>query len=109
MNMGNNIFEQFNGADLDRLIKCMDKVRAEGLKLDKYCQAGVNQSSGNVYIWSEDWAGCVYCSIGFDVSWSYSCPECGNEIDFATEQDCREYAEKHDYKCGSCNPESEGE
>ena len=107
--MGNNIFEQFNGADLDRLVLCLQRVRAEGLTVDKYSHAGLNNTSGNVYIWSEDWAGCVYCSIGFDVSWSYSCGECGEERDFATEQDCREYAEKHDYKCGSCNPESEEE
>ena len=100
-----NFFEQFNGADLDRLMECLKAVREEGLTIDKYAQAGVNQSSGNVYIWSEDWAGCVYCSIGFDVSWSYSCPECGEEYDFDTEADCREYAEKHDYKCESCNSE----
>ena len=105
----NNMFEQFDGADLYRLIKCTAKVRKEGLKLDKYCQAGVNQSSGNVYIWSEDWAGCVYCSIGFDVSWSYSCGNCGQEYDFNTEKECREYAEQHKYECESCNPESEGE
>lgn len=104
-----NLFAGLEGADIDRLIKCMDKVRSEGLKLDEWCQAGVNQSSGNVYIWSEDWVGCVYCSLAGDVSLSYSCPECGNEIDFATEQDCLEYAEKHDYKCQACNPEGEGE
>ena len=105
----NNIFETFSGADLDRLVECVKRVRAEGLTLDKYSQAGVNSTSGNVYIWSEDWAGCVYCAIGFDVSWSYSCGNCGQEYDFDTEKECREYAEKHDYKCESCNPESEGE
>lgn len=104
-----NLFEQFQGADLDRLIECLKLVKAEGLKLNKYCQAGVNPNSGNVYIWSEDWAGCVYCSLGFNTAWSYSCPECGNECDFKTEAECREYAEKHDYKCESCNPEGEQE
>lgn len=107
--MENNLFAGLKGADIDRLMQCMDKVRAEGLKLDEYCQAGVNQSSGNVYIWSEDWAGCVYCAIGFDVSWSYSCGECGKEYDVNTEQECREYAETHNYKCESCNPASEEE
>lgn len=107
--MENNIFETFNGSDLDRLIKCLVRVRSEGLTVDKYCHAGINQHSGNVYIWSEYWAGCVYCSPDCDVNWSYSCPDCGNEIDFGTERECREYAEKHDYKCESCNPESEGE
>ncbi len=107
--MNNNLFETFSGADLDRLIKCIQAIRAEGLTLDKYSQAGVNNNSGNVYIWSEYWAGCVYCSLAGDVCWSYSCGECGEEYDFETEQECREYAEKHDYKCESCNPESEGE
>ena len=107
--MDNNLFETFNGADLDRLIKCLVRVRSEGLTVDKYCHAWINQHSGNVYIWSEDWVGCVYCSLAGDVCWSYSCPDCGEEYDFETEQECREYAEKHDYKCESCNPESEGE
>lgn len=99
-----DLFAQFEGADIDRLIECLKRIRAEGLKTTKYTQAGVNQSSGNVWVWDEDWVGCVYCSIGFDVSWSYSCPECGEEYDFDSEQECRDYAEKHDYKCASCNP-----
>ena len=104
-----NLFEQFEGADLDRLAECLKAIKEAGKSCDKYTQAGVNQSSGNVWVWSEDWPGCVYCSIGFDVSWSYSCGNCGQEYDFDTEKECREYAEKHDYKCESCNPESEGE
>ncbi len=98
-----NLFSQFSGADLDRLVECIKKIRAEGLEIDQYAQAGVNPTSGNVYIWSDYWAGCVYCSIGFDVSWSYSCPECGEEYDFDTEQECRDYQEKHNYECESCN------
>jgi predicted RNA-binding Zn-ribbon protein involved in translation (DUF1610 family) len=97
-----NLFATFHGADLDRLVSCINKVRAEVLTLDKYAQAGINQSSGNAYIYSEYWAGCVYCSIGFNVSWSYSCPECGEEYDFNTEQECREYSEKHDGQCEEC-------
>lgn len=103
--MENNLFEQFAGSDLDRLIECIKKIKAEGLTIDKYCQSGINQSSGNVYIYSEDWVGCVYCSIGFDVQWSYSCPDCGEEYDFDTEAECRAYADAHDYKCEACNPE----
>ena len=102
-------FGQFSGSDLDRFIGCVGKVRSEGLSLDKYCEAGINQSTGNVYIWSEDWAGCVYCGVGSNVAWSYSCPECGEEHDFATEQECREYAEKHGYECESCNHAAESE
>jgi hypothetical protein len=97
-----SLFDKFQGADLDRLVECIKRVRSEGLTIGKYTQAGVNDSSGNVYIWSEDWAGCVYCSIGFNVSWSYSCSECGEEYDFDTEQECREYAELHDGKCEQC-------
>lgn len=100
-----NFFDQFTGADLDRLVMCIKRVRSEGLVLNKYCQAGINQSSGNVYIWSEDWTGCVYCSIGMEVSWLYACPECGEEHDFDTAAECQYYAENHDYKCAACNPE----
>ena len=110
--MENNIFDQFNGADLDRLSECIKAVRIAGLQIDKYAQAGVNQSSGNVYIWSEDWAGCVYCSIGFDVQWSYSCSNCGEEFDFDTYPECEEFAQDcndHDQKCTSCRDPEESD
>lgn len=97
-----SIFNDFSGADLDRLVLCIQRVRAEELTFDDNCQAGINQGSGNVYIWSDDWVGCVYCSIGMEVSWSYSCGECGEEYDFDTEAECREYAASHDYKCEAC-------
>jgi hypothetical protein len=97
-----NFFEQFQGADLDRLSECLKAIRAAGLKTDKYTQAGINQNSGNVWVWSEDWVGCVYCSIGFDVNWSYSCPECGEEYDFETYPELVEYVEKMDGHCDSC-------
>lgn len=77
-----NLFSQFQGADLDRLIECLKAIKEAGLSADKHTQAGVNQGSGNVWVWSEDWAGCVYCSIGFDVAWSWSCGNCGEEYDF---------------------------
>ena len=51
-----NLFEKFEGADLDRLVDCLKAVKSAGLTVDKYAQAGINQSSGNVYIWSEDFA-----------------------------------------------------
>jgi hypothetical protein len=79
-----NLFEQFEGADLDRLAECFKAIKKAGLKTDKYTQAGVNQSSGNVWVWSEDWQGCVYCSIGFDVAWTWSCPNCGEEYEAET-------------------------
>lgn len=107
-----NLFEKFEGADLDRMIECLKAVKAAGLKVDKYCQAGVNQSSGNVWVWSEDWPGCVYCSICFDVAWSYSCGECGEEYDFETYDEMEAYAEQcsdHDQKCQSCGEWTPGD
>jgi hypothetical protein len=101
-----NLFEQFQGADLDRLTDCLKAIRAAGLSVDKYTQAGVNQNSGNVWVWSENWSGCVYCSIGFDVQWSYSCPECGDEHDFDTFQELESYAIEHNHnRCESCQTE----
>ena len=103
-----NIFEQFQGADLDRLADCIKAVKAAGLTIDKYTQAGVNQNSGNVWIWGECWAGGVYCSIGFNVQWSYPCPECGEEHDFDTYQALENYVSDYDYdRCESCAPETE--
>lgn len=107
-----NIFEQFSGADLDRLALCIQAVRKAGLTIDKYAQAGVNQSSGNVYIWSEDWVGTIYCSIGMDVSWLYSCGNCGEEFDFDTCSECEAFADEcneHDQHCTSCREEDESE
>lgn len=98
-----NIFDQFQGADLDRLTDCLKAIRQAGLSVDKYTQAGVNPTSGNVWVWSEDWYGSVYCSISFDVQWCYSCPECGEEHDFDTYEELKDYVIKHDYsQCESC-------
>lgn len=101
-----SLFEQFEGADLDRLIECLNAINAAGLRVDKYTQAGVNQNSGNVWIWSEDWSGCVYCSIGFDVAWCYSCPDCGEEHDFENYSEMTEYAERYSGCCKGCKPSS---
>jgi hypothetical protein len=105
-----NLFEQFQGADLDRLTDCIQAVKAAGLKIDKYTQAGVNQNSGNVWIYGECWAGCVCCSIGFDVSWYYSCPECGEEHEFDTYAEMESYASDNENEhCGACHEETETE
>lgn len=99
-----SLFEQFEGADLDRLVECLNAIKAAGMRVDKYTQAGVNQNSGNVWVWSEDWPGCVYCSIGFDVAWCYSCPECGEEHDFDTFEEMEEYASRYESSCKACKP-----
>lgn len=97
-----NLFEQFEGADLERLEDCLKAIRKAGLKVDKYTHAGVNNSSGNVWVWSEDWAGCVACSIGFDVFWVYSCPECGEEWEFEEYETMEQYASQFESQCGQC-------
>lgn len=102
--MSESLFEQFEGADLERLTDCLSAIRKAGKRVDRHTQAGVNQSSGNVWVWSEDWPGCVYCSIGFDVAWSYSCPECGEEHDFETFEEMEEYAERYEGCCKACKP-----
>ena len=33
------------------------------------------------------------------------CPNCGEEFDFETEQECRNYSDKHEGQCGSCSEE----
>ena len=99
-----SLFEQFEGADLDRLVECLQAIKGAGMRVDKYTMAGVNQNSGNVWVASEDWPGCVYCSIGFDVAWSYSCPECGEEHDFDTFEEMSEYAERYESSCKACKP-----
>jgi hypothetical protein len=99
-----SLFEQFEGADLDRLVECLQAIKGAGMRVDKYTMAGVNQNSGNVWVASEDWPGCVYCSIGFDVAWSYSCPECGEEHDFDTFEEMSEYASRYESSCKACKP-----
>ena len=102
--MENSLFEQFEGADLDRLVECLNAIKDAGMRVDRYTMAGVNQNSGNVWVMSEDWPGCVYCSIGFDVAWCYSCPECGEEHDFDTFEEMEEYASRYESSCKACKP-----
>lgn len=90
-NKMSTIFEQFSGDDLDRLTDCIKAIKQAGLSIDECTQAGVNQSSGNVWVWNENWVGCVYCSIGFDVQWSWTCGECGEEYDFDTYQEMEDF------------------
>jgi len=97
-----NLFAQFQGADLDRLAECIKAIRKAGLPTGRCTQAGVNQSSGNVWVWDEYWDGAVACSIGFNVFWCHSCPECGEEYEFDTYSKLQEYVEKHEGQCEAC-------
>ena len=106
-----DLFQNFQGADIDRLVECIRAARAAGLSIDKYTSAGVNDNSGNVWLASEDWTGCVYCSINFDVQWNYSCMNCGEEYDFDSYTEMVEFVralyEKHDSECDACATETE--
>jgi len=102
-----SLFEQFQGADLERLADCLHAIKNAGLSTSPYTQAGVNESSGNVWVWDESWVGCVACSIGFDVFWAWSCPNCGYESEFHTYTDLEEFVteqnEKTDHEgCEQC-------
>lgn len=97
-----NLFDQFQGADLERLADCIHAIKKAGLQTSKHTQAGLNQSSGNVWVWDEDWAGCVACSIGFDVFWVHSCPECGTEYEFEDYSDLEEFVEENPESCTHC-------
>ncbi len=96
------LFNQFHGADLDRLAECIKAIRKAGLQTSKHTQAGVNQSSGNVWVWDEDWQGCVACSIGFNVFWHHSCPKCGEEYEFDTYRELQDYVATHEHQCEAC-------
>lgn len=96
------IFEQFNGVDLDRLVMCIQAVREAGLTIDQHAQAGINPNSGNVYIWSEDWVGCVYCTPGGAVRWNWSCGNCGEEWDFTTYADMESFVSQQGDGCQAC-------
>ena len=100
-----DLFEKFQGADVERFADCLTAIRKAGLSVDRYAHAGVNQSSGNVWVWSEDWAGCVACSIGFDVFWVYSCPECGEEFEFETYAELEAFADENREDCTMCRTE----
>jgi hypothetical protein len=100
-----NLFAEFHGADLERLTDCLAAIRKAGLKTDKHTHAGINHTSGNVWVWSEDWMGCVACSIGFDVFWVYSCRDCGEEFEFDTYSALEDFAENNQDDCTMCRVE----
>jgi len=102
-----DMFEQFQGADLKRLIKCFEAIDRAGLKVDQDTDAGVNPNSGNVWVHNPEWAGCVYCSIGFDIGWVWTCCNCGEEYFFDTYREMEDFAQEHTDKtdwsaCDAC-------
>lgn len=105
--MSSDLFSTFHGADLERLADCLIAIRKAGLQTSKHTQAGLNESSGNVWVWDEDWAGCVTCSIGFDVFWYHSCLECGKEYEFETYQELDAFLQDNWNDCTTCRTEEE--
>lgn len=97
-----SLFEKFQGADLERLADCITAIRKAHLSTSIYTQAGLNENSGNVWVWDEDWVGCVACSIGFDVFWVYSCPECGHEHEVEDYSDLEAYVNQYESQCEYC-------
>jgi len=93
-----NLFQEFQGADLERLADCLNAIRKAGLKTTKNTQAGLNESSGNVWVWDEDWVGCVACSIGFDVFWVWSCYNCGHESEFEEYSELEHFVDEQNKK-----------
>jgi len=104
MEMTNTI----QGADAERLADCIKFAAAQGLEITKHTQAGLNQNSGNVWLWDEDWPGCIYQDIGFSgacVSWH--CGECGNEIDCKSMKEADKLNEQFNENehCSECEGE----
>ena len=102
LNKMKSLFDTFQGADLERLADCFVAIRKAGLTTTPNTQAGLNDSSGNVWVWDEDWAGCVACSIGFDVFWVHSCRECGEEYEFETYAELNDFSENNWSDCEKC-------
>jgi hypothetical protein len=100
-----DLFNKFQGADLERLADCLVAIRKAVLDIGPNTQTGVNESSGNVWVWDEDWAGCVACSIGFDVFWVHSCRECGEEYEFETYQELEDFLQSNWSDCPACKEE----
>ena len=99
----NSLFDKFQGADLERLADCFVAIRKAGLSTTKHTQAGLNDSSGNVWVWDEDWLGAIACSIGFDIFWVHNCSDCGSEHEFETYQELEDYVSKyHVTYCEDC-------
>ena len=94
------------GADAKRLADCINFAAKNNLTITKHTQVGVNENSGNVWLWDEDWTGCIYQNIqnqGPFISWT--CPNCGEEFDCKTmiESDERtNWSYDHDDKCETC-------
>lgn len=80
-----NITNKIQGADAERLADCIKFAAKHNLSITEHTQCGVNENSGNVWLWDEEWPACIYQDISFSgVCFSYSCFNCGDEQDCET-------------------------
>jgi len=92
---------EFNGVDALRLAKLIQFVADQGKTISEHTLAGINQSSGNVYLYEEAWGGTPYVFDGAPC-WSYFCGECGEEHDFDTLEEIEHYQEEYEQQCEAC-------
>lgn len=103
-----NMTTEISGCDAERLADCIKRAAEEGLSITKDTQAGVNRSSGNVWLWDEDWPVCVYEGISDDdASLMWTCPNCGDEVDCDDVNDAETLNEKYNEidGCTACKQE----
>lgn len=111
----NTLINQINKGD-DMEIKsdkmCANEIRKVALILTRisdklgwdisgYGFADVNQSSGNTYVWLEDYPVTPYIGLSGDneICYLWTCPECGEEIDIP---EAKVKAEVYPKKCKAC-------
>ena len=86
-------FEKLNtmaGWERKKALYLIEIAEQLGMNIDSYGEIGVNQNSGNTYLWLEDYMFCLYMPINCelrksDVYASYSCPEDGTEYEILLE------------------------
>ena len=99
------IAKEIQGADAERLADCIKFAAKHNLAITEHTQCGLNENSGNVWLWDEDWSACIYQDIGFSgACFSYSCPNCGDEQDcddLSEVESLNEFSNEHD-GCEDC-------
>ncbi len=67
--------------ELTKAAKLITKAASLGMDISGYGELAVNNTSGNVYLWAEDYPFCLFIGL-YDsrVMACYSCPENGKEF-----------------------------
>jgi len=72
---------ELSSNDLTKVAKLILKARVLGMDVSGYGFADVNNNSGNVYLWLEDYPFCLYIGLGSDkIMANWSCPIDGEEF-----------------------------